>query len=238
MPYAFVNGGSGEIGSAIALKLHEMGYSVGVSAFKNKAKAEEISQKTEGDYFISDFSNIDDVIKTSRNVIEKHPKIDILVNASGMSKYGLFNDFTSDDTLKIFNVNVLSLMNFTRELLPSMIHRKYGKIINIVSMWGECGASCEVDYSASKGALIAFTKALAKEVAPSGITVNAVSPGAIDTKMMDIFDANEKKDIADNTPIGRLGEPWEIAESVGFLASHSADFITGEILRVNGGFLI
>lgn len=236
--YAFVTGSSGGIGEAIAKVLADDGYIVGIHANKNAQKAEKIALETGGDFFVSDFSVLGEAEKLGKKILEKHDKIDLLVNAAGISKTGLFTDFTSADCAEIFNVNVISMMNLTRTILPSMIKRKYGNIINITSMWGEVGASCEVDYSATKGAVIAFTKALAKEVGPSGIRVNAVSPGVIKTNMLSCYSEETLAELADETPLGRTGVPFDIASAVKFLASHNSDFITGETLRVNGGFLI
>ena len=126
----------------------------------------------------------------------------------------------------------------TREALPAMIRRKWGRIVNISSMWGQVGASCEVDYSAAKAAIIGMTKALAKEVAPSGITVNAVAPGVVDTEMLACFSPEEKEALAQETPLERLGTPLDIAKAVCFLCSEDAAFITGQVLGVNGGFVI
>lgn len=236
--YALITGASGGIGKACAEVLASCGYTVGIHANKNIERAKEIAENLGGDFFQADLSVPENAKKLADEALRKHPKIDLLVNSAGISKTGLFTDFNSDDCIEIFNVNVISMMNLTRYILPSMIRRKYGKIINITSMWGETGASCEVDYSAAKGAVIAFTKALAKETAPSGITVNAVSPGVIQTDMLSCYSEEDLSALAKETPIGRIGTPFDIAAAVKFLASYEADFITGEILRVNGGFLI
>ena len=136
----------------------------------------------------------------------------------------------------LFSVNLLSMMRLTKRLLPGMISRKSGNIINIASVWGETGAACEVHYSASKAGVIGFTKALAQEVGPSGIRVNCVSPGVIDTDMNRMHSAETMRLLADETPLCRIGTPEEAAEAIAFLASKHAGFITGQVLSVNGGF--
>jgi 3-oxoacyl-[acyl-carrier protein] reductase len=171
-------------------------------------------------------------------ILSNHSEIDVLINCAGMSLYGLFTDFDSVQRNKIFQVNVLSMMNLTRKILPSMIRKQSGKIVNITSMWGETGASCEVDYSATKSAIIGFTKALAKETGLSGVRVNAVSPGVIKTEMMSSFTNEDIEVLKEETPVGRIGLPEDVANAVAFLVSDKADFITGEVLKVNGGFLI
>ena len=129
-------------------------------------------------------------------------------------------------------------MELTRALLPQMIHRKAGCILNISSMWGQVGASCEVDYSAAKAALIGFTKALAQEVAPSGIRVNCIAPGVIRTAMLDGYDAQTLTSLAEETPLRRLGTPEDVARAAAFLCGEEANFITGQVLGVNGGYVV
>ena len=160
------------------------------------------------------------------------------VNNAGVSEIDLFTSISSEKISRIMNVNLIGAMELTRKILPAMISCKSGCIINISSMWGEAGASCEVDYSASKAALIGFTKALAQEVAPSGIRVNCIAPGVIRTNMLDCYDEETLRTLAEDTPLGRLGTPEDIAAAARFLCSSSADFITGQVLGVNGGFVI
>lgn len=161
--------------------------------------------------------------------------IDILVNNAGISLWKLLPDTTEEDWQNVLDSNLTSAYRCAKAVLPQMIRRKSGKIINISSIWGEIGASCEVAYSASKAALIGFTRALAKEVAPSGITVNCVSPGMIGTSMNASFTPQEIAAFTEEIPSGRIGRPEEVAEAVLFLASDSASYITGQILSVNGG---
>jgi 3-oxoacyl-[acyl-carrier protein] reductase len=157
--------------------------------------------------------------------------VDILVNNAGIALQGLFQDISPEQVLKLFNINVFGTFNCTKIFLPYMLNKKFGRIINISSIWGEVGGSCEVHYSSSKAAIVGFTKALAKELAPSGITVNCISPGIIDTDMTACYD---KKTLSEDIPKGRFGTPREVAESVFFISK--SDYITGHILSVNGGF--
>ena len=173
-----------------------------------------------------------------QKVLEQAGHVDVLVNNAGISISGLLTDISPEIRKKLFSVNVLGAIECTRLLLPQMIHRKSGCILNISSMWGQVGASCEVDYSASKSALIGFTKALAQEVGLSGIRVNCIAPGVIQTRMLNCYDSGTLNALAEETPLGRLGTPEDIAESAYFLCSEQAGFITGQILGVNGGFVI
>ena len=162
--------------------------------------------------------------------------VDVLVNNAGIAQQKLFTDITEDDWRRMFAVDVDGVFRCCQCALPHMIHEKSGCIINIASIWGEIGASCEVHYSAAKAAVIGLTKALAKELGPSHIRVNCVSPGVIDTEMNAMFDEETMRDLCESTPLGRIGSPEDIAAAVSFLASDAASFITGQTLSVNGLF--
>ena len=162
----------------------------------------------------------------------------MLVNNAGVSLYKLFQDCTVDDVEKIFGANTFGVINATRAVVPSMISAKCGKIINISSIWGKVGASMESIYSASKGAVISLTLALAKELAPSGICVNCVCPGVIETDMLNSFSDNDKNELKNQTPLNRLGSPEDVADIVCFLASDNANFVTGQVITVDGGFTL
>lgn len=164
--------------------------------------------------------------------------VDVLVNNAGISSQKLFTDIKDDEWKKTIGVNLNGVFYCCKNVLPQMINRKSGVIINISSMWGEVGASCEVHYSASKAGVIGLTKALAKEVAPSGVRVNCIAPGVIMTDMMEDFDGETINELKAETPLGRLGTPEDIAAAALFLASDNASFITGQTLGVNGGFII
>ncbi|MBR4624019.1 MAG: SDR family oxidoreductase, partial [Alphaproteobacteria bacterium] len=164
--------------------------------------------------------------------------IDIVVNNAGVMLWQLVDKTTLDDFNHVFDVNVKGVFNVCKATVPHMIAQKFGRIINISSMWGQVGSSCEVVYSAAKAAVDGFTKALAKELGPSNITVNSIAPGVIQTNMNKNLSAQTLESLCQETPLGRLGTPLDIANTVLFLASLKAGFITGQIIGVNGGFVI
>ena len=235
--YALITGGTGGIGEAVARQLAAEGYKVGIHSFSSEDKAKSLAAELGGDYYIADLSQPEESLRLAKEVLERHEKADLIVTCHGRSNVGLVTDFSPEETERIFEINVLSVMHIVKVLLPAMIRRQRGKIVTVSSMWGECGASCEVDYSATKGALIAYTKALAKEVAPSGINVNSVSPGAVDTKMLSCFSEEERAALTEEIPAGRLARPEDIAAAVSFLVSDRAAYINGEVLKVNGAYL-
>lgn len=239
---AVVTGASRGIGRAIALELSLCGASVIINYSKDQKGAYETLRliKKQGGYGIlkkcdlSDKNNIKLFVKEIENMFGK---IDILVNNAGISIVGIFEDSKDEDIEKIINTNLKAAVYLSREVLKVMTPQKKGSIVNISSMWGQVGASCEVLYSMTKGAIDSFTKALAKEMAPSNIRVNAVSPGVIDTTMNSFLGENERKDLEEEIPIGRFGKPEEIAKTVSFLCSNDASYITGQILRVDGALI-
>ena len=234
MKKALVTGGTGGIGEAICRQLANEGYKVYVNYAHSKDKAKKIASETGGIAVCFDVSDKKAVLSN----ISEIGGIDLLVNNAGVSKIGLFTDISGFDSDNILDINLRGAMNCARAVLPEMIRQKSGNIINISSMWGQCGASCEVDYSASKAGLIGFTKALAKEVAPSGIRVNCVAPGFIMTEMNRCFSEEDLELIKEDIPLGVFGEPHHIADAVSFLASERAEYITGQTLAVNGGMVI
>lgn len=165
-------------------------------------------------------------------------RISTLVNNAGIAEQIMFCDITEEKWDRMFAVDVKGVYNCIQAALPDMIHNKSGRIINISSMWGITGASCEVHYSAAKAAVIGMTKALAKELGPSGITINAIAPGVISTEMNGNISEEIMTELKEETPLGRIGTPEDIAETAIFLASPKASFITGEVISVNGGFVI
>jgi len=197
-----------------------------------------LAEKLHGLSVQADLSKISDIQRMTEQIQQELSHLDILINNAGMSVSGLLTDISPETRQKLFAVNVLGAIECTRLMLPGMIHRKSGCVLNISSMWGQTGASCEVDYSASKSALIGFTKALALETAPSGIRVNCIAPGVIKTRMLDCYDNQTLSNLAEETPLGRLGTPEDIAKAALFLCSENASFITGQVLGVNGGFVL
>ena len=239
-----ITGASRGIGRETALLLWRQGYRVALnycrSAAPALALAEELCALRPGSALavpadVSIREEVEAMLSRVRGVLGEP---DVLVNNAGIARQQLFTDITESDWDRIFAVNVKGMFHCTQAVLPAMIHKKRGKIINISSMWGQVGASCEVAYSASKGAVIAFTKALAQEVGPSGIQVNCVAPGVIETEMNGALSAETLDALREETPLGVLGKPSDVAESVAFLASAAADFITGQVLAPNGGMVL
>ncbi len=239
-----ITGASGGIGRSCVLAFAKLGYNIVLHYYTNSESVFTL-QREISDKFncfsiavgadLSSPSEVSDMF----DIIEKHfGGIDILINNAGIAQIKMFSDITDADWDKMFNVNVKSVFNCCREALPYMIDKKLGKIINISSIWGISGASCEVHYSASKAAVIGFTKALAKEVAPSGIQVNCIAPGVIDTPMNGCLTAEALDNIKEETPLGCIGSPEDIASCAVFLASAGGDFITGQVISPNGGMVI
>lgn len=234
MKTALVTGGAGGIGEAICRRLAADGYFVYVNYAHSAEKAKKIAENIGGEAVCFDVTDVDAVKEAFGNI----KKLDLLVNNAGVSVIDLFTSVAQDSADRILDINLRGAMNCARAALPQMINAKNGNIINIASMWGQCGASCEVDYSASKAGMIGFTKALAKEVAPSGIRVNCVSPGFIMTEMNKHFSAEDLELIKEDIPLGIFGEPRHVADAAAFLASDRAEYITGQVLAVNGGMVI
>ena len=240
---AVVTGASRGIGAATAVALAEAGFAVAVLYRTNRVLAETCVQKIRENGGTARAYAVDitdsAAVKIVTAQIEKDlGAVSVLVNNAGISEQKLFTDITDSDWEQMLAVHLNGAFYMTRALVPAMVHQKYGRIINIASMWGETGGSCEVHYSAAKAGLIGLTKALAKELAPSGITVNAVSPGAVETDMMRALGEDVCKSVAEETPVGRLAHPQEIADAICFLASEKAAYITGQVLSVNGGAVI
>lgn len=233
-----ITGASRGIGRECAKQFAKAGYNV--AAVYNKSENEALSLKEElgCGTFQCDCSVHSQVCSTVSEINSFYGGAEVLINNAGIAEQALFSDITEAMWDNMFNVNVKSVYSFTHAALPYMIHKKYGRIINISSMWGQVGASCEVHYSAAKAAVIGFTKALAKEVGLSGITVNCIAPGVIDTDMNSHLDEETMNYLKEETPMNRIGTPEDIARTALFLADKNADFITGQIIGVNGGFII
>lgn len=232
MKKALVTGGSSGIGAAIAAALAQAGMSVTVNCSKSREAALRVAKPWDGHVVVADVSDAGAV----RRMYDEIGGQDVLVCCAGISEYGLFSEISDGTWDRLFAVNVSGVKNCVRETLPHMINQKGGSIIIISSVWGVNGASCEAAYSASKAALIGLTKALAKELGPSGIRVNCIAPGVIDTPMLAGFTAQDKAALAQDTPLGRLGAPGDVAPLARFLASDESAFITGQIIGADGGF--
>ena len=233
-----ITGGSRGIGAAMVRLFSAAGYRT--AFIYNRSDDHAVALKEECGAFPikADVSSEESVRRAFDCAHETIGDIDVLINNAGISTYGLFTDISLDEWNRMLDTNLGGTFLCCRAVLPEMIHRKSGKIINISSIWGITGASCEVHYSTSKAAIIGLTKALAKEVGPSGICVNCIAPGVIDTDMNRVLDKSALDALCDETPLGRLGTPDEVAKCALFLAGDGGDFITGQVISPNGGFLI
>lgn len=236
---AFITGAGGGIGSACARQLAKDGYAVALGFSSSRAAAENLSAelRSQGSESIAVQCDITDSgsIASAVSLIEKElGTISVLVNNAGIANISLFTDNSYDDLRRMLDTDLLGAMELSRQVLPAMIRQKCGNIINISSVWGEKGASCEVAYCAAKAGLIGFTKALAREEAPSGIRVNCISCGYIDTKMNAELSDDDKQAVLDEIPACRFGTPADVANTVSFLASERSDYITGQVIRVDG----
>lgn len=232
---ALVTGGSKGIGEAICKQLANDGYTVIVNYNSSKINAQKVAKDINGYSYKADVSNLQEVKTMVDYIIQNFGSIDLLVNNAGISVVGLFHQVSKEDAQRILDINLNGVLNCTSEVVKHMISKKSGNIINISSMWGEIGGSCEVHYSATKSAIIGFTKALAKEVGLSGIRVNCVSPGVIDTSMNSHLSQEDLNSLKEEIPLYRLGTPQDVANVVSFLASNRASYITAQDIAVNGG---
>ena len=242
MKNALITGATGGIGSSVAKAFAEKGYNVALHTFSKpelaKKTAQELSRqfKVKTTYIEADVSKETEVKNMFDKLEENFGKIDILVNNAGVSLVKMLCDTTEEDFDRVMDINLKGAFLTSKEAMKNMVHNKWGRIINISSVWGNAGASCEVVYSASKAGLVGFTKALAKELAPSGVTVNSVSPGLIDTQMNSHLSKEDLDALCDEIPMGRMGKPCEVAHAVLFLASEEASYITAQNITVDGGW--
>lgn len=236
-----VTGASRGIGKAIAVKYAKKGCNVAVNCIHSEehlaqTRREIESYQTECLAFLGDMGNPADCQALFKKIRKQFGGVDVLVNNAGISYIGLLQDMTSDDWDRIVRTNLTSVFNCCRLAIPYMVEKKCGKIINISSVWGVAGASCEVAYSATKGGINAFSKALAKELGPSNIQVNAVACGAIDTEMNRWMEDDELISLVDEIPAGRLGKAEEVADLVYHLA-YKSNYLTGQVIGLDGGWI-
>lgn len=231
-----ISGGSRGIGAATVKYFAEHGDKVAFIYRSADEKACEIAEYTNAFPIKADVSDSQSAISAFTKAIEYLGGIDVLVNCAGVAGFSLFTDISNEDWRRMLDTNLTSAFTLSREASKTMISQKSGTIINVGSVWGRMGSSCEVHYSASKAGLRGLTQALAKELGPSGITVNCVEPGVIDTDMNSMLDENAMKELAEATPLCRIGKAEEVAAVIGFLASKDASFITGACIPVDGGF--
>lgn len=238
MKTVLITGGSRGIGAALVRKFSAAGFAVAFTYLHAEKEAAALAEKTGALAVRADAGEEADVLSSVAFVREKLGPVDILVNNAGVAGAGLLQETSLADWNRILAVDLTAAFLYGKAVLPDMLRKKAGRIVNISSVWGVVGASLEVAYSAAKAGLIGFTKALAKEVAPSGITVNAVAPGVIDTDMNARLSAEERDTLAEEIPACRFGTPDEVADAVFYLAGDGAAYVTGEVLNVGGGFAL
>ena len=240
---AVITGASGGIGQALARSFAEAGYRTALCCCSHPEAAVELAQELrdkgfDAEPFWADLTDTEQVHEMFGNIEDTFGPAEVLVNNAGVASQELLPDVTDEEYDHIMGVNLKGPFLCCREVLPPMIARKSGCIINISSMWGQVGGSCEVVYSASKAGVIGLTKALAKEVGPSGIRVNCVAPGVIDTDMNGALSEETRSSLQEETPLQKIGSPADVANLLVFLASEKAGFITGQVISPNGGILV
>jgi len=238
MKRLLISGGTRGIGKAIVERFSAEGYKVAFLYKSNDELAKAIADSTGALQIKCDVSSPDEVRKAIDTAKDFLGGIDVLINNAGISQIKLISDVSDEDFSSVISTNLGGAFYLSREVSRLMVSEKYGRIINIGSMWGKCGASCEVHYSASKAAMRGMTMALAKELGPSGITVNCIEPGVIATEMNASLDKETLRSLCEDTPLMRIGTPLDVAELAVFLASDKASFITGQCIGVDGGFAI
>ena len=242
MKSAIITGASRGIGAAIATELAGRGYHLMLNCRQSKASLEKLACTLSEQYEVDVLTRVGDVGDAlfvedmCQQALDRFHGIDVLVNNAGISHIGLLSDMTEEQWQNVINTNVSSIFLCCKQVIPSMVRQQKGHIINISSVWGNTGASCEVAYSASKGAANSFTKALAKELAPSNIQVNAIACGTIDTDMNACFSAEERHSLEEEIPVGRYGTPEEVAQLAAYLAN-SNSYLTGQIITLDGGWI-
>lgn len=243
--HGIVTGASGDIGGAIARQLAKEGYSlvlIGNHSIENLNRTAQDCMGYSGQNeqtilpLVGNLGDPDTASHLMQQALAFFPTVELLVNCAGIAHIGLLTDMTTEQWTNILQINLSSVFYCCRSIIPSMVHNKSGRILNISSVWGNAGASCEVAYSATKGAIHSFTKGLAKELAPSGIAVNALACGLIDTKMNHCFSSEELEHLCEEIPAGRMGTPEEVASMISLLAN-APSYLTGQIITMDGGWI-
>lgn len=239
---ALITGGSRGIGAAASKELARLGFTVAINYISHEKDAKGVLDDIlalggYGKCFQADISDPGDVERLFCEVEYELGNVDVLINNAGIAHIGLLQDMTNEEIRRMTDINLLGPIYCSKRAIPNMIHKKSGVIINVASMWGEVGASCEAVYSACKAGVIGLTKALAKELGPSGIRVNCVSPGVIRTQMNSELSEEDMRQLCDDTPLLRIGTPEDVGRTIAFLSGKNASFITGQIVSVNGGII-
>lgn len=238
MKTVLITGGSRGIGRAMVELFSKNEYSVAFTYKNSENEAKSLAESTGSLAIRADSASEAQVVNAVSQAEAQLGKIDCLINNAGISSFSLFTDLTLDEWNEMLSVNLTGAFLYSRAVIPGMVNRKCGRIVNISSMWGLVGSSCEVHYSTVKAGLIGMTKALAKELGPSGITVNAIAPGMINTEMNSHLSSEDVAALVEETPLMRIGQPSDVAAAALFLCSEDASFITGEVMNLSGGYIV
>ena len=238
MKSVLITGGARGIGAEAVKLFSQNGYKVAFTYKESDEAAAALSDKYGALAIKADSTSEEQVTLAVKKAAELLGRIDILVNNAAVSSFGTIRDISLDEWNRVLGTCLTGAFLYTKYAISYMLEKKQGRVINISSMWGLVGSSCEAHYSAAKAGLIGFTKAMAKELGPSGITVNCIAPGVIDTDMNKCFSEEDISALAEETPVGRIGMPAEIARCILFLASEESSFITGDVMNVSGGFIV